>query len=382
MRLSQLQVKNWRNFHEIEFLLGQRLIVVGANATGKSNLMDVFRFLRDLASPQGGLGAAIDSRGGLATIRNLNARNFNNGRVEIHAVLEDSGVAWTYNLAFTQEQAGLHRPIVAKEVVKRDGEIILERPNHDDEQDPALLTQTHLEQIASNSSFRELARFFGGIRYFHPSAQNIRYSALGRKSSDASGDGLIAEINATTEKTRLSRLKKIESALQTAVPSFESLKLEIDAAGQPHLVAAFRNWRPKSAKQRETDFSDGTLRLIALLWAVLSQPRSEGILLLEEPEISLNREIIQQMPSMIAAVQRGKDMQVIMTTHSPDLLDDEGVSAAEILVLKRGKEYTQGSLLSELEKESAFVDSGIPTSEIISNLVNPRLGNDFIHALR
>ena len=177
-------------------------------------------------------------------------------------------------------------------------------------------------------------------------------------------------------------LKRINAALQTAVPNFESLKLEIDKAGHPHLVAAFKNWRKNPANQLETEFSDGTLRLIALLWAVLSQPRSEGILLLEEPEISLNREIIQQLPSMIASVQRGKDMQVVMTSHSPDLLDDEGVASEEILVLTRGDENTQASLLSECSPESDFVDTGVLKSEAISNLINPRIGTGLVQAMQ
>lgn len=382
MRLTKLQVKNWRNFHEIDFRLGQRLIIVGANATGKSNLLDVFRFLRDIASPQGGLSSAIENRGGLSTIRNLNARNFNNGHVEILVVMDDGGEEWTYNLAISRESSGLRRPTVAKEVVTRAGETILSRPNAADNADPVLLTQTHLEQIASNTKFRDVARFFEGIRYSHPSPQSIRHSSPTRTSSDAVGNGLIAEINATQERTRLACLKRIQAALQTAVPNFESLKLEIDKAGHPHLVAAFKNWRKNPANQLETEFSDGTLRLIALLWAVLSQPRSEGILLLEEPEISLNREIIQQLPSMIASVQRGKDMQVVMTSHSPDLLDDEGVASEEILVLTRGDENTQASLLSECSPESDFVDTGVLKSEAISNLINPRIGTGLVQAMQ
>lgn len=53
MRISQVRVKNWRNFRDIEFSLDRRLFIVGANATGKSNLLDVFRFLKDIATPGG-----------------------------------------------------------------------------------------------------------------------------------------------------------------------------------------------------------------------------------------------------------------------------------------------------------------------------------------
>lgn len=391
MRLTQLQVKNWRNFQQIDFRLGQRLIIVGANATGKSNLMDVFRFLRDVASPEGGLSAAVGSRGGVGKIRYLNARNFNRSRVEILAVMEDDGEEWTYNLAIGQQDADTRQPVVAKEVVRRGDRTILERPDESDERDPALLTQTHLEQIASNGEFRAIARFFESIHYSHPAPQSIRHPTPARTVSDAAGDGLIAEISSTGEEERTPRLEKIEAALRTAVPGFESLELIVDRTGQPHLEAAFENWRKDPVKLRETEFSDGTLRLIALLWAILSQPGSSpagpgGILLLEEPEIALNREVISQLPAMIGSAQRGRNVQVVMTTHSPNLLDDEGIAADEILVLDKdkGSQYggTRASLLSDFPRESALVLSGVPKSEVISNLIDPGLGIGFVNSLR
>ena len=85
---------------------------------------------------------------------------------------------------------------------------------------------------------------------------------------------------------------------------------------------------------------------------------------------------------MIASVQRGKDMQVVMTSHSPDLLDDEGVASEEILVLTRGDENTQASLLSECSPESDFVDTGVLKSEAISNLINPRIGTGLVQAMQ
>ncbi|MDD9874780.1 MAG: AAA family ATPase, partial [Gammaproteobacteria bacterium] len=75
MIVSRLTLKNWRNFREADVPLRERQFIVGPNASGKSNLLDVFRFLRDIAkSTGGGLQKAIQDRGGLSKVRCLSAR--------------------------------------------------------------------------------------------------------------------------------------------------------------------------------------------------------------------------------------------------------------------------------------------------------------------
>ena len=75
MFVSHLKVRNWRNFPLIDVDLQSRQFVVGPNASGKSNLMDVFRFLRDITKIEGGgLQKAVADRGGMTKIRNLAAR--------------------------------------------------------------------------------------------------------------------------------------------------------------------------------------------------------------------------------------------------------------------------------------------------------------------
>ena len=54
MIVTHLKVKNWRNFRDIDVALRERQFVVGPNASGKSNFLDLFRFLRDIAKPEGG----------------------------------------------------------------------------------------------------------------------------------------------------------------------------------------------------------------------------------------------------------------------------------------------------------------------------------------
>ena len=89
MRITHLAASNWRNFKNVEFDVGERLFVVGPNAAGKSNLLDVFRFLADIAGPGGGLASAVDRRGGLKKVRSLFSRNNAGGRLVIDVTLRD-----------------------------------------------------------------------------------------------------------------------------------------------------------------------------------------------------------------------------------------------------------------------------------------------------
>jgi hypothetical protein len=84
--------------------------------------------------------------------------------------------------------------------------------------------------------------------------------------------------------------------------------------------------------QNESSFSDGTLRLIGLLW-FLSEGSSP--LLLEEPELSLHAAAVRQIPRMLAKLNASVGRQVLMTSHSAGLLADQGIDPSEVIVLSR-----------------------------------------------
>lgn len=262
MRITHLTLRNWRTFKNLDIPVGQRLVVIGPNASGKSNLLDSVRFLRDLATPGGGLQDAIRTRGGLSRVRCLFARNNHHGWVGISVVIgEDSDEAWTYSISFQGEPRGLHRPIVAQEIVKRGDRVLLQRPDDKDRDDPERLTQTALEQISENKEFRVVADFFADTRYLHLVPQVIRDAArAGDAVDDPFGGDFIARMNRVAPKTRDAWLRRVTEALQIAVPQFSSLEVTVDTAGRPHLESRYTNWRTSGARQDERDLSDGTLR--------------------------------------------------------------------------------------------------------------------------
>lgn len=322
MIVTHLKLKNWRNFREVDAPLRERTYLLGANAAGKSNLLDVFRFLRDISKPQGGgLQKAVHDRGGIQKLRCLHARKDPEVRIEVHLAdnADDPRPLWKYVLGFKPEGKGAQRTLISTEQVWKEGKLILDRPDKDDNNDLMRLTQTALEQIQVNAKFRELPGFFGETSYLHLVPQLLKYSDLlggQRLEDDPFGQGFLERVAQTSPKTRDARLNKIEKALALAVPQFKELRYVADKAnGRPHLEAMYTHYRPNAGWQREEQFSDGTLRLLGLLWVLLE---GESLLLLEEPELSLNDAIVREIPRLLQRIQRDKkkrSRQVLISTH-------------------------------------------------------------------
>lgn len=374
MIISRIILKNWKNFKEVNVPLTERVFVVGPNASGKSNLLDVFRFLRDIAKPGGGLQKAVTDRGGISKIRSLAARTFPD--VEIEVYFSEDGVGqketiWRYSIGIKQETRGYRLPYLTHEKVWKGNKLILDRPDKDDKNDKDRLTQTHLEQINANKEFREINRHFESVVYLHLLPQLLKHpqSFTGPDlPGDPFGKGFLERISKVNEKTRKAWLKKIESALKIAVPQFKEFNYT-EENGRPHLEAIYEHWRPKAGKQREDQFSDGTLRLIGLLWSL---QEGDGLLLLEEPELSLNGAIVAKIPSLIYKLQKPKKRQIILTSHSTDLLDDRGISLDEILLLEPTPEGTLVKPASSIPEIKAMLEGGIAPGDAILPRTKPK----------
>ena len=374
MRLTHLTLKNWRNFKQADFDLRDRLFIVGPNASGKSNLLDALRFLRQIASAGGGFQEAVASRGGIARVRCLAARNFNHGRVTLSISIGDDDVPdeWTYEITFSAEPRGRHRPILTNEIVTKQGRRVIERPTSEDEDDPERMTQTYLEQVNVNKQFRQIVEFLGSIRYLHLVPHLIREPDRGGdRHDDPFGSDLLLRMARTPERTRIRRLRRIGEALKTAVPQLDQLELVPDEVGHWHLEARYKHWRPQPARQDERLFSDGTLRLIGLLWALLDGKRGSGPALLEEPEMSLHTSVVRQLPSLFSRTRTAGGPQVLLSTHSNEMLDDPGVGADEAVVLMLGDEGTVAMAAEAIPDVRHLLDAGMSLAEIVRPWTEP-----------
>ncbi|MBI4265668.1 MAG: ATP-binding protein, partial [Acidobacteria bacterium] len=247
---SNIQLRNWKNFAACDVPLVNRAFLVGPNAAGKSNFLDAFRFLRDLASPGGGFQEAVRQRGGVSAIRCLAARRYPDIELQVVVNTRQSAPRWEYHIGFNQDKQ--RRARITKEKVVRNGENLLERPNPDDRLDPDRLTQTHLEQVNVNRPFRDLVSFFESVRYLHIVPQLVREPdrSVGRTNDPFGGD-FLEQIAKTREQVRVARLKRIRDALRVAVPQLAEIELWRDERGTPHLRGKYEHWRPQGAWQTE-----------------------------------------------------------------------------------------------------------------------------------
>lgn len=368
LRFTRVKLTNWRNFKNAEARLASRAVVVGPNASGKSNLLDAFRFLRDLVVPGGGLASAVERRGGVSRLRCLLATRNSDIEIEVDIGTDSEPAQWTYIVRFNASKNG---PVqIKRELVSHRGEKIRERPNENDRKDSLLLTQTHIEQVNQTHGFRPVRDFLSTIQYLHVVPQIVRdrrRTLLGE--SDPYGGDFLARVKATPKRSRDALLARINKALRLAVPQFDGLEYADDEEGRPRLFAKYHHWRPHPSGQTEEQFSDGTLRLIGFLWAI--GERVAGPLLLEEPELSLHDAIVEQLMPTIARMQKRSGRQVILTTHSNALLSDEGIAADEVhrlIITERG---TEVELVADNARMSTLVRNGLAVGEAVMPEVRP-----------
>ncbi len=367
MFISKLRIENWKNFSKGEAELDRRLFLIGPNASGKSNFLDIFRFLRDLCvSKGGGLRQAVEERGGVLALRCLAARRYSDILLEVE-IQENGGKdgVWLYRLKFNQNN--LRQPLISEELVEYNGSVVLKRPDNADITDNLRLTQTALEQITANEKFRSIAEFFESVSYQHLLPQVIRdpqgFSPR-QLENDPFGRDLLQRVENTSAIIRDSRLRKIQTVLQVAAPQLTELKVDRDKFGVPHLVGLFQHWRPGAGYQREAQFSDGTLRLFGLLWSLF-----EGIgpLLMEEPELSLHSEVIRHLPQMIERINRERRIkrQIIISTHSSEMLSDKGISGHEVLRLEPSPEGTLLKSSLDNQEELEQLKNGLTIADVV-----------------
>ncbi|MCX7726913.1 MAG: ATP-binding protein, partial [Chitinispirillaceae bacterium] len=379
MKISKIELINWKNFKRAEARMQDRVFIVGPNASGKSNFIDAIRFLRDIVKQGGGLQEAVNQRDGISKIRCVAARKNSDITIGIVVSNDEDKDEWEYKLTINQSGGGITglRAIVKKEYLynlrekktyinrelKRSKEEIsfsgggvrevsLSAKDYSDKEYKESEYQagfTHIEQATKNEPFKTFVSFLSEISYLHLIPQLVRDPKSFLKTSrgeDYYGRDFLERIQFINKKTRDAYLRRITEVLKCALSHLQDLQFKTDEMGVPHLEATFAQWRAQGVKHTERHFSDGTLRLIGLLWTL--QDGNKPILW-EEPELSLHSSIVIQLPDIIYQLQRKRTnkskRQVILTTHSSDILNNKGIRAEEILLINTRAE--EGSTIQE-----------------------------------
>lgn len=369
VKLTHLAVTNWRNFAHIEFDMSSRLFVVGPNSSGKTNLLGALRFLGDIG--RRGLVAASEDLGGPD-------RYFRSGA-------DSAAFVATFNDTQNSAEFALFLRLMStdSESTKRGSDadqtlafpmtdLLTGEPNDRYLDVHQTITAGGKKPADEGESFpvedeeaqrTRVCQTLAGIRYIHPNPKKMLERA-DRYDPDH-GTGFFQHAGRFSDQQLNAALNRIRPIMAAAVPEVPNLSYLRMGLGTE---VVFYNDTPDPGARgvySHEQFSEGTLRLLGMLFDLATLPLTTSIVLIEEPETFLQASIVRSMSSFLAEVAMNHDVQMVISTHSPELIDSEVVLPNEVLVLRSQNGETTGELLSQSSEPriQAVLSADLPKSE-------------------
>ncbi len=346
--LRKLQISNYRSLgRHVAVDFGRISVLIGPNGSGKSNVLDALSFVRDAVLQ--GLPAAITHREGIDSVRRHSSGHPYNVGISLNLMLSNRPASYAFEI--TGDRTEEYRVKSESATVRTGHEThqfhrTQEEWNGPDGYAPRLDDEAlELTALAGDTRFKPLAEFLGGICVYSIFPDVLRKpqpfdSASPMKRHGENWVSILREL-----------LKKVEK--DDLISGLRELTGDIDGARvrsvAGFLVTEFRQVAQHDQNKRRKWFpagrqSDGTLRIAGLLTALLQRP-TMPVVGIEEPELTVHPGALPMVYDYL--VQASELSQVVITTHSPIILDVADVERDHILVVDRGNGYTDVRRVSE-----------------------------------
>ena len=378
--LHAFSASNYKSLKDVHLEdLPALMVVVGPNASGKSNFLDALDFVGGVF--RDGLDSALAERGGFENVASRRQRRAR-GPVGFTITYQEQGgqdggpqpgPVWRYRLAFRARERTIDAAVeISEESLERASDLtepfqpIFSRTSdqlvvHDqavfwfeavDSHLPEVLKDELLAPLLRPSMsawIREVARF----RTYQVSPLIARRpSAPGRDITVGRyGENLASALRRLSKDDR--RYQQLLEQVRVAVPTLE--KVEAGYVDTKELGLFFKE-TGFSRRWFADEVSDGTIQALALFLVLLSR---DPAVIVEEPETSLHPWILRHFMSLAREVAERdhphQRSQVIISTHSPICVD--GVPPESLYVTRRTDQGTQiERALDTLENRDGFID--------------------------
>lgn len=348
MRVTELHIQGYRTLKDVSWEPGALNVVIGPNASGKSNLLKFLRLVNASARAdlnnqvlrEGGMGAILwDGRG--------EALSFSLSMETAVEVEEDVVLLYSQYAASLRRLGTGASYLVDEEVLRRlryegmslepgSGPAHLWRTQSvarylhsggETELNPKELaaSETLLGQIngftAQAPEIKEGRQFLGGWSVYDDlhteSGTAIRQAVTARHDERLDADGQnLASVLHTHYTNDVDFKDRVDEAMQAAFGQ-DYRGLAFPPAADQQIQLAIQ-WDTPKRPQSAASLSDGTLRFLCLL-AVLAQPNPPGLIAFDEPETGLHPRMMRIVAEM--AENAALQTQLIFTTHSAAFLD-------------------------------------------------------------
>ena len=325
--VQSLTLRRFRSLRDTVVKLDNPTFLVGPNGAGKSNFVDAFSFLAEaMVSP---LPVVFDRRGGVATVTHRTSNRGRRADLGMRVDLEDPDEATKRaGYAFELRAVKGHGFTVVREqcvVVRKDGskdwfvrcERGFESSRRSLEPAPAEDALV-LPLVGGHRRFRAIHRCLAEMAVYRIDPAVLREMQDPDDGARLRPDGrnaasVLREILSRSEEDG----ERICEILASIVP--HTVKVNPKRRGNKLALEFIQDWgRSEPVRFEAFGMSDGTLRALGLLVAVFQRP-APSVLAIEEPEATMH-------PGALGAVldllrHAGRSTQVIVTTHSPEVLD-------------------------------------------------------------
>jgi len=348
--VQRVALRYYRSVKACDVRLGRLVALVGPNGSGKSNFLDALRFVRD--GLRDTLEHAIRERGGIDAVRTRSSGHPTHFGIDLLLHLEE-GVEAIYRFrvealakgafAVQREQCRIRgSPFFGAgeeahfEIEK--GTVKSAHPRLESAVEPDRL---FLTTVSARPEFRPLYDALANMGFYNLNPSRIRDLQDPDPGHVLSGDGRnLAAVLRETARGNPGAMERIQDYLRKIVPAVQSVAhREVG----PKETIEFRQDVGQASpwKFLAHSMSDGTLRALGILLAAY-HGRSNGsrkvrLIGIEEPEMAIHPGAVLAIGEALARASEG--VQILLTTHSPDLLEHEAFSEDNL----RAVEWSKGS---------------------------------------
>ena len=356
--IRQIIVKRFRSIPSERILLDNPTVFVGRNGSGKSNLISVFSFLAEaMAAP---LQAVFDKAGGISTVRNrssvrsappiLGLRvDFGrlNGKTTSGFYAFEVKALPNYGFSVVREQCLVRGVKGTVSWFDRRGTVFKSNLGGvTPSLDPASLS---LPLVGGEATFAPVVRTLAAMRVYSIEPGKLREmqepdSGANLKSDGSNTTSVLREI----ERQSTDDFEQISEFLATIVPNTK--RVSVKQHGKVLSLEFTQEWGDeKRLKFEGFSMSDGTLRALGLLAAVYQYP-APSLIAIEEPEATIHPGALESILDVLRTASL--KMQVVLTTHSPDLLDTKWIEDRHLRIVEWKEGATRVSPVADHTREA------------------------------
>lgn len=340
--IQRLILKRFRSVPSQVIDFERSTFLVGRNGSGKSNILDAFSFLAEATALP--LQAIFDRRGGIGAVRNRTSGQSHPPNLGLGVVFGPlNGNARGGRYAFEVKAI----PKYGFEVVREQCVVL---PNQGERHwfnrtmrgfssnvkglDPALdPSSLGLPVVGGDARFAPVVRALAGIRVHRIDPARLREMQDPDSGTTLRADGSNASsVVQELERTAQDDFARLHEILATIVPNTKSVRTK--KHGNKLALEFLQEWGDGKAKKslrfEAFNMSDGTLRALGLLTAVYQRPRP-SVLSVEEPEATIHPGALGAILDLLRHASR--QMQVVVTTHSPEVLDAKWITEDQIRIV-------------------------------------------------